>query len=262
RSTARPRPARPIASCQKPTMKVSVITSCTYAGEPGAARGPTRPSTVSEIAFAGPVTIRRLAPKSAAITHGTIALYRPYSGGIPASVANATPCGSTTIAPVSPAIKSARTVARSRSSGSHARNGRKRSRRRRSVIMRSNHARPGSTRQPHARTAGPRGSARDHRGLGRQFLDPEGAVRRHPACRLPVRTLPDHAALRAGAAGVDLRHALAARLARRLPGAGQARPVRPRAARRHGDARDPLVDRVLQLADPRMRADLHADDPA
>ena len=50
--------------------------------------------------------------------HGTIAPYRPYSGGMPASVANATPCGSTTIAPVSPANASARTVAGLRNSGS------------------------------------------------------------------------------------------------------------------------------------------------
>ena len=135
RSTARPRPARPMASCQNPTMKVSVITSCTYAGDPGAASGPISPSTVNEIAFAGPVTISRLAPNSAAIRHGTIALYSPYCGGMPASVANATPCGSTTIAPVSPAIRSARTVARSRNNGSHARKGSRRPRLRRSAVM-------------------------------------------------------------------------------------------------------------------------------
>ena len=49
-------------------------------------------------------------PKSAAITVGTMAQYRPYSGGRPASMAKATPCGSTATAPTSPAITSARAV--------------------------------------------------------------------------------------------------------------------------------------------------------
>ncbi|BCL72652.1 hypothetical protein TUMSATVNIG1_46200 [Vibrio nigripulchritudo] len=42
---------------------------------------------------------------------GTIAVYKPYSGGNPAIIAYATPCGNTTIAPVNPAIKSAFTSA-------------------------------------------------------------------------------------------------------------------------------------------------------
>ena len=59
-----------------------------------------------------------------------------------------------------------------------------------------------------------------------------------------------------------LRHALAARLARRCLRAAPARPGRPPAARRPGDLRHPLVDRVLELADPRLRAGLHPADPA
>src|SRR5580765_5768494 len=42
-----------------------------------------------------------------------MAQYRPYSGGSPASVANATPWGSTTIAPIRPASASALSVAAS-----------------------------------------------------------------------------------------------------------------------------------------------------
>ena len=60
------------------------------------------------MALAGPVTISRLEPKTAATMHGTIAAYRPYCGGMPARVAKATPWGSTTTAPVRPASRSAR----------------------------------------------------------------------------------------------------------------------------------------------------------
>ena len=65
-----------------------------------------------EIAVVGPDTKCQLDPNSAAIIAGTIAAYKPYSGGMPAMVANATPCGNTIIAPVRPAIKSARLVCR------------------------------------------------------------------------------------------------------------------------------------------------------
>ena len=60
----------------------------------------------------------------------------------------------------------------------------------------------------------------------------------------------------------QLRPALAARVARRLLALLRARHGRPPAARRPGDLRHPLVDRVLELADPRLRAGLHAADPA
>ena len=45
--------------------------------------------------------------------HGTTAVYRPYSGGRPASVAKAMPCGRTSSAPSTPAMRSARRLARS-----------------------------------------------------------------------------------------------------------------------------------------------------
>ena len=57
----------------------------------------------SEFALVGPETTCQLEPNSAATTHGTIAVYRPYSGGRPASVAKAKPCGSTSSAPSTPA---------------------------------------------------------------------------------------------------------------------------------------------------------------
>ena len=44
--------------------------------------------------------------------------------------------------------------------------------------------------------------------------------------------------------------------------AASPRPGRPPAARRPGHLRHPLVDGVLELADPRLRAGLHAADPA
>jgi hypothetical protein len=57
-----------------------------------------------------------------ATTAGTMAAYSPYSGGIPAIVANATPWGSTTMAPVMAARPSARSVL-PLTSGHHARKG-------------------------------------------------------------------------------------------------------------------------------------------
>ena len=62
----------------------------------------------------------------------------------------------------------------------------------------------------------------------------------------------------AAAAVLAVRPELAARLARRCPAAASPRPGRPPAARRPGDLRHPLVDRVLELADPGLRAGLHA----
>jgi len=79
----------------------------------------------------GPATVCKDEPNSAATTVGTIAQYRPYSGGSPASVANATPCGSTTTAPINPASASALSVAAS-TRGDHLRKG---SRRRESGVV-------------------------------------------------------------------------------------------------------------------------------
>ena len=80
------------------------------------------------MALAGPVIMTRLDPNRAATRQGNIAAYRPYWGGMPASVANAMPCGRTTIAPVMPARISARSTPGVRSSGAHSRKGRKRAR--------------------------------------------------------------------------------------------------------------------------------------
>ncbi|GJL81953.1 MAG: hypothetical protein DHS20C01_15870 [marine bacterium B5-7] len=59
-----------------------------------------------EAAVVGPDTRCQEEPNSAAIMAGTILAYSPYSGGIPAIVAKATPCGKTMIAPVNPASAS------------------------------------------------------------------------------------------------------------------------------------------------------------
>ncbi len=70
----------------------------------------------------GPETSWRDEPNKAATTAGIMAAYSPYSGGIPAIVAKATPWGSTTMAPVTAARASARRVL-PLTSGHHARKG-------------------------------------------------------------------------------------------------------------------------------------------
>src|SRR6266700_3548194 len=67
---------------------------------------------MSDTGLVGPATVNRDDPNSAATIAGTMAQYRPYSGGSPASVAKATHWGSTKMAPTS---------------GHHFRNGSKRS---------------------------------------------------------------------------------------------------------------------------------------
>ena len=49
-----------------------------YSGDPATASGVTSAMVVSEMALAGPVTINRLDPNSAATMQGSMAAYRPY----------------------------------------------------------------------------------------------------------------------------------------------------------------------------------------
>src|SRR5437773_10336164 len=91
----------------------------------GIAKGLSTANTMSETGLVGPATVCKDEPNSDATTVGTIAQYRPYSGGSPASVANATPCGNTTTAPIRPASASALSVERS-TRGHHLSNGSKR----------------------------------------------------------------------------------------------------------------------------------------
>jgi hypothetical protein len=60
-----------------------------------------------DAAVVGPDTKCQEEPNRAAIMAGTMLVYRPYSGGNPAIVAKATPCGKAIAAPVNPAIASA-----------------------------------------------------------------------------------------------------------------------------------------------------------
>ena len=62
---------------------------------------------IAEIAVVGPEIITIEDPQSAATTAVTIAVYRPNSGGRPAIIAKATPCGKTIAALVKPARASA-----------------------------------------------------------------------------------------------------------------------------------------------------------
>jgi len=78
----------------------------------GTASALTVAKTISDVAFVGPDTRCHEEPQSAPTIAGNIAPYKPYSGGIPANVANATACGRTMRADTIPASKSARNAAR------------------------------------------------------------------------------------------------------------------------------------------------------
>ncbi len=98
--TSTPSRASPIASWIRPVSRVSVSTRLMNCALPGSASGLIEANTTIEIAVVGPDTRCQLDPHSAPTMAGTIAAYRPYSGGSPAMVANATACGSTMSAPV------------------------------------------------------------------------------------------------------------------------------------------------------------------
>ena len=81
-----------------------------YIGLPACASGLTVVNRTMDMAVVGPETRCEDEPKNAAMIAGTMAVYRPYSGGNPAIMAKATPCGRTMTAPVKPARMSARSV--------------------------------------------------------------------------------------------------------------------------------------------------------
>jgi hypothetical protein len=112
--TSTPMRSRPQqASCTTPTSRLRVSARLTKAALPGSASGLSVASTTMEMAVVGPDTRCHDDPNSAATMAGTMAAYRPYSGGMPAMVAKATPCGTRMMLPVRPAIRSARSVWRS-----------------------------------------------------------------------------------------------------------------------------------------------------
>jgi hypothetical protein len=95
-----------------PASKVRVSARDINSGVPGTAWLLIVENITIEMAVVGP-DIRCLDdPKSAAMIGVIIAVYRPYSGGRPAMVAKATPCGRTITAPVNPAMMSAFTDSR------------------------------------------------------------------------------------------------------------------------------------------------------
>ncbi len=106
--TSEPMRASPITSWITPTRNVIVSARLTYCAVPGSACGESTENSTIEAAVVGPDTRCQEEPNSAAMIAGIIPAYSPYSGGMPAMVANATPCGSATSAPVSPAIRSSR----------------------------------------------------------------------------------------------------------------------------------------------------------
>ena len=110
--TSTPMRASPRINWNNPVRKVSVSTMLMNSGEPGSASGLMAANTAMEMAVVGPETRCQLDPNNAAMIAGSMAAYSPYSGGIPAMVAKATPWGNTISAPVIPAIRSARLVLR------------------------------------------------------------------------------------------------------------------------------------------------------
>src|SRR3989344_891658 len=104
--------ASPSTNWYTPARKVSVSAIWMNLALPGSANLATVANTTIEIAVVGPEIRWREEPNSAAIIGGTMAVYRPYTGGRPEMSANAKPCGSTMMAPVKPAIRSAFSVVR------------------------------------------------------------------------------------------------------------------------------------------------------
>ena len=99
-----------MASCIMPTMNARVIAIDIYSALPGMAMALSDENMTIDAAVVGPDTRCHEDPNKAAIIAGIMLVYRPYSGGIPAIAAKATPCGKTIAAPVKPAIKSTWTV--------------------------------------------------------------------------------------------------------------------------------------------------------
>src|SRR3990167_9301856 len=110
--TSVPMGARPSTSWYTPARKVSVSAIWMNSALPGSANFATVANTTIEIAVVGPEMRWREEPNSAAMMGGTMAVYRPYTGGSPAVSGDATPCGSTMTAPVKPATRSALSVLR------------------------------------------------------------------------------------------------------------------------------------------------------
>ena len=106
--TSTPMRAIPRINWNNPVRNVRVRTMLMNCGELGSAKGLMAANTAMEMAVVGPETRCQLDPNNAAMIAGSMAAYRPYSGGMPAMVAKATPCGNTINAPVIPAIRSAR----------------------------------------------------------------------------------------------------------------------------------------------------------
>ena len=110
--TSAPMRASPSTNWYTPARKVSVSAIWMNLALPGSANLATVANTTIEIAVVGPEIRWREEPNNAAMIGGTMAVYRPYTGGRPAMSANATPCGSTITAPVKPATRSAFSVVR------------------------------------------------------------------------------------------------------------------------------------------------------
>ena len=179
---------------------------------PARRAAPATAKTTSDSAFVGPLTMCHDDPHSAATIAGTIARVQAVlAAASPASVAYATPCGSTTSPPIRPAIASALSVARVTRSR-QARNGKQpvgeRGQRRRTRAT-GRHHRPERAREAQARvqTARAGGDRRCRRAVRPECRDAcaRGASPPSPARRRRER----------GRRGVDARRDTRARRARR-----------------------------------------------
>src|SRR3989338_1552987 len=83
-----PMRASPSTNWYTPARKVSVSAIWMNLALPGSANFATVANTTIEIAVVGPEMRWREEPNSAAMMGGTMAVYRPYTGGSPAMIAN------------------------------------------------------------------------------------------------------------------------------------------------------------------------------
>jgi hypothetical protein len=101
--TTKPARSTPSTSCTTPVISASTAASTMYSPVPGSASADTPLSVSSATMATGPTASCREDPKNAYTSSGTVLAYKPATGGRPASMAYAIPCGTSITATVTPA---------------------------------------------------------------------------------------------------------------------------------------------------------------
>ena len=96
----------PIAAWLMPTINACRTAAATYSRVPGTATMLAPVATNNESIATGPTDNCREVPNMAYATSGSTEAYRPTTGGKPASMAYAMPCGMSITAIVTPAAAS------------------------------------------------------------------------------------------------------------------------------------------------------------